>query len=73
MMAIYLGKRGYQVDVFDKLPDIRKESICCSNTESLMSGLRKATELAGRVCTIKGAIPKSAAFYDGIIVKDAPG
>jgi fructokinase len=29
--------------------------------------LNKATELAERVCTLKGAIPKTAAFYDGIV------
>ncbi|WP_251358268.1 NAD(P)/FAD-dependent oxidoreductase [Kangiella sp. TOML190] len=27
LMAIYLGQRGYQVTVFEKLPDIRKEKI----------------------------------------------
>ena len=27
LMSIYLGRRGYTVDVFDKLPDIRRTSI----------------------------------------------
>jgi fructokinase len=29
--------------------------------------LERATDLAERVCTLKGAIPKATAFYDGII------
>jgi len=29
--------------------------------------LKRATELAERVCALKGAIPKTTAFYDGII------
>jgi kynurenine 3-monooxygenase len=35
MMAIYLGKRGYKVDVFDKLPDIRKETISAGRSINL--------------------------------------
>lgn len=35
MMAIYLGKRGYKVDVYDKLPDIRKESISAGRSINL--------------------------------------
>jgi fructokinase len=32
--------------------------------------LKKATELAERVCTLKGAIPKTADFYDDIFAKE---
>jgi kynurenine 3-monooxygenase len=35
MMSIYLGQRGYKVDVFDKLPDIRKESISAGRSINL--------------------------------------
>lgn len=35
MMAIYLGKRGYKVDVFEKLPDIRTESISAGRSINL--------------------------------------
>jgi kynurenine 3-monooxygenase len=35
MMAIYLGQRGYKVEVFDKLPDIRKESISAGRSINL--------------------------------------
>lgn len=35
MMAIYLGKRGYKVDVYEKLPDIRKESISAGRSINL--------------------------------------
>ncbi|MCF6299672.1 MAG: FAD-dependent monooxygenase [Proteobacteria bacterium] len=35
MMAIYLGKRGYKVDVFEKLPDIRKEKISAGRSINL--------------------------------------
>jgi len=35
MMAIFLGKRGYKVDVFEKLPDIRKESISAGRSINL--------------------------------------
>jgi fructokinase len=32
--------------------------------------LKKATELAERVCTLKGAIPKTADFYDDMFAKE---
>ena len=35
MMAIYLGKRGYKVDVYEKLPDIRKEKISAGRSINL--------------------------------------
>ena len=35
MMSIYLGQRGYKVEVFDKLPDIRKESISAGRSINL--------------------------------------
>ncbi len=48
MMAIYLGKRGYKVDVFDKLPDIRKESISAGRSINLAlanRGIRPMVQL----------------------------
>lgn len=35
MMSIYLGQRGYKVEVFEKLPDIRKESISAGRSINL--------------------------------------
>lgn len=35
MMSIFLGQRGYKVEVFDKLPDIRKESISAGRSINL--------------------------------------
>jgi len=35
MMSIYLGQRGYKVDVYEKLPDIRKESISAGRSINL--------------------------------------
>lgn len=35
MMAIFLGKRGYKVDVYEKLPDIRKEKISAGRSINL--------------------------------------
>ena len=35
MMAIFLGKRGYKVTVFEKLPDIRKEKISAGRSINL--------------------------------------
>ena len=35
MMSIYLGQRGYQVEVYEKLPDIRKESISAGRSINL--------------------------------------
>ena len=35
LTAIYLGKRGYKVNVYDQLPDIRKESISAGRSINL--------------------------------------
>ena len=35
LMAIFLGRRGYKVDVYEKLPDIRKESISAGRSINL--------------------------------------
>jgi kynurenine 3-monooxygenase len=35
LMAIYLGKRGYCVEVYEQLPDIRKESISAGRSINL--------------------------------------
>ena len=35
LMAIFLGRRGYKVDVFEKLADIRKESISAGRSINL--------------------------------------
>ncbi len=35
MMSIYLGQRGYKVDVYEKLPDIRKEDISAGRSINL--------------------------------------
>ncbi len=35
MMAIFLGKRGYKVNVYEKLPDIRKENISAGRSINL--------------------------------------
>lgn len=35
MMAIFLGQRGYKVNIFDKLPDIRKQSISAGRSINL--------------------------------------
>jgi len=48
MMAIYLGKRGYKVDVYEKLPDIRKETISAGRSINLAlanRGIRPMQEL----------------------------
>ena len=35
LMAIFLGRRGYKVEIFEQLPDIREESISAGRSINL--------------------------------------
>ena len=43
LMATYLAKRGYEVDIYERRPDMRKESISAGRSINLAMSIRGIT------------------------------